>query len=124
MSSDSMTAMLYGITQCDSVKKARRWLENNNIDYEFYDFRKQGVNPVQLRAWVNNLGYEALVNKRSTTWRNLPDETKQNWDETLALYLMEEQPTLIKRPILETSTRTLLGFSDEQYQATFMPSDD
>ncbi len=106
---------MYGIKNCDTIKKARNYLENNNIDYEFQDFRKDGLNPVQLRSWIKELGWEALINKRSTTWRNLPDETKENMNETLALVVAEDQPTIIKRPVLELADKVLVGFSEKSY---------
>lgn len=109
--------ILYGIKNCDTVKKARKWLDEHEVKYDFHDFREDGLNPVQLRGWVGELGWEKLVNKRSTTWRNLPDETKTNMDEMLALAVMEDQPTLIKRPVLVTASQTLVGFSDKTYQA-------
>lgn len=109
--------VMYGINNCDTIKKARQWLENNDIHYEFIDFRKQGVNPVQLRSWVTKVGWEKLLNKRSTTWRNLPDETKQNIDETIATLVMEENPTIIKRPVLETANGLVVGFSEIDYQS-------
>jgi Spx/MgsR family transcriptional regulator len=108
--------LLYGIKNCDTVKKARKWLDEHEIPYEFHDFRDDGLNPVQLREWVSALGWETFVNKRSTTWRNLPDETKSNMDEMLALAVMEDQPTLIKRPVLVSHSKTLVGFSEKTYQ--------
>jgi len=111
--------IMYGIKNCDTIKKARKYLENNNIEYEFHDFREDGLNPVQLRSWLKELGWEKLINKRSTTWRNLPDETKQNMDETLAMVVAEEQPTIIKRPVLELSDQVLTGFSEKTYNALF-----
>lgn len=111
--------ILYGISNCDTVRKARKWLKEREIGYEFHDFRKDGLNPVQLRAWVMELGWETLVNKRGTTWRQLPEETRSNMDETLALAVMEDQPTLIKRPVLETAGQVIVGFSAEQYRQLF-----
>lgn len=111
--------ILYGISNCDTVKKAKKWLDANQIDYEFHDFRKDGVNPVQLRSWVRELGWQILLNKRSTTWRNLPEETKNTIDETLSLVIMEEQPTIIKRPVLETPSGCIVGFNEKNYQETF-----
>lgn len=108
--------ILYGISNCDTVRKARKWLDEREIAYEFHDFKKKSVNPVQLRAWVSEHGWETILNKRGTTWRKLPEETRENMDETLALVVMEEQTSIIKRPILETSTRTLVGFKPEVYQ--------
>ena len=111
--------ILYGIKNCDSIKKARNYLEAHDITYTFHDFRSDGVNQIQLRAWVNELGWEKLLNKRSTTWRNLPDETKQNIDEILALAVMEDQPTIIKRPVLEMANQVMVGFSEKQYDEAF-----
>jgi Spx/MgsR family transcriptional regulator len=108
--------IMYGITNCDTIKKARKWLEENDINYEFHDYRKQGINPVQLRSWVSEIGWEKLLNKRSTTWRNLPDETRQNIDKTLAILVMEDNPTIIKRPVLETANGLLVGFSENDYK--------
>lgn len=111
--------VIYGISNCDTVRKAKKWLEQHNIPYEFQDFRKDGLNPILLRKWVEDLGFEALVNKRSTTWRNLPQETKDNFNELLAIAVMEDQPTLIKRPILEFEDQRLVGFSDKTYSTAF-----
>ncbi|MCK5726827.1 MAG: ArsC family reductase [Thiotrichaceae bacterium] len=110
--------ILYGISNCDTVRKAKKWLDSQHINYEFHDFRQEGVNPIQLRHWVAELGWETLVNKRSTTWRNLPEESKKNIDETLSLVIMEEQPTLIKRPVLETPKGCMVGFNEAIYQET------
>ncbi|MEE9350962.1 MAG: ArsC family reductase [Thiotrichaceae bacterium] len=112
--------IMYGIKNCDTIKKARKWMEANHVEYDFHDYREQGVNPVQLRNWVGKLGWEVLLNKRSTTWRNLPDETKQNMDETLAIHVMEDQPTIIKRPVIETANELLVGFNEERYQQNFL----
>ena len=111
--------ILYGIKNCDTIKKARKYLESHNISYKFHDFREDGVNDIQLRAWVAELGWEKLINKRSTTWRNLPDETKENINELLALVVMEDQPTIIKRPVLEMSDQVVVGFSEKNYQTLF-----
>lgn len=111
--------IMYGIKNCDTIKKARKFLENNNIDYQFHDFRDDGLNPIQLRSWMKELSWEKLINKRSTTWRNLPDETKQNMDETLALVVAEDKPTIIKRPVLEMSEKVIVGFSEKNYQELF-----
>ncbi len=110
-----MAAILYGIKNCDTVKKARKFLDANQVDYSFHDFREDGLNPIQLSAWAAELGWESLLNKRSTTWRQLPDETKENINEMLALMVMEDQPTLIKRPVLELSDRVLVGFNEKTY---------
>jgi arsenate reductase len=111
--------IMYGIKNCDTIKKARKYLEAQQVDYQFHDVRSDGINQIQLQAWVNELGWEKLINKRSTTWRNLPDETKQNINELLALVVMEDQPTIIKRPVLEMSDRVMVGFSEKQYDDVF-----
>ena len=115
-----MAAVLYGIKNCDTVKKARKFLDANAVDYSFHDFREDGLNPIQLSAWAAELGWEALLNKRSTTWRQLPAETKDNINEVLALMVMEDQPTLIKRPVLELSDQVLVGFNEKTYTDIFV----
>lgn len=111
--------ILYGISNCDTVRKARKWLDERAIAYEFHDWRKDGLNPVQLRAWVDELGWENLINRRGTTWRNLPGATRENMNEVLALAVMEDQPSIIKRPLLELGSRRLLGFDAEQWKTLF-----
>ncbi len=115
-----MAAILYGIKNCDTVKKARKFLDANQVDYSFHDFREDGLNPIQLSAWAAELGWKSLLNKRSTTWRQLPDETKENINEMLALMVMEDQPTLIKRPVLELSDRVFVGFNEKTYTELFV----
>lgn len=110
---------MYGIKNCDTIKKARKYLQAHDIKYTFHDVRVDGVNEIQLRAWVSELGWEKLLNKRSTTWRNLPDETKQHMNELLALVVMEDQPTIIKRPVLEMANQVMVGFSEKQYDEAF-----
>lgn len=111
--------ILYGISNCDTVRKARQWLDERELAYEFHDWRKDGLNPVQLRAWVDELGWENLINRRGTTWRKLPEITRENMDETLALAVMEDQPSIIKRPLLEMGARRVLGFDAEQWKNLF-----
>jgi len=107
---------LYGIKNCDTVKKARRWLEDNNIDYQFHDFRQDGLDKKQLGGWVEQLGWETVLNKRSTTWRNLSDKEKEIQTNTQAVKLLAANPTLIKRPVLEKNKTLLIGFKEAEYK--------
>ncbi len=110
---------LYGIKNCDTVRKARRWLDEHGIDYRFHDLRDAGLDEARLRIWVEALGHEALLNKRSTSWRKLSDGDKTNLDEGKAMRLMLAQPTLVKRPVLEHGGAVHCGFSDTRYREIF-----
>lgn len=107
---------LYGIKNCDTVKKACRWLEEHNIAYQFHDFRQDGIDKKQLSHWVETLGWEAVVNKRSTTWRNLSDKDKAISNNTQAITLLSNNPTLIKRPVVENKKILLVGFKETEFQ--------
>ncbi len=111
--------ILYGIHNCDTVKKARAWLEERSITYTFHDFRKDGLNPIMLRNWVAEFGWQTLLNRKSTTWRNLPEETRLNMDEATAIAVMEDQPTIIKRPLLDLGSRHVVGFAPDTYRQLF-----
>lgn len=110
---------LFGISNCDTVRKARNWLKQNNIEHRFHDFRKEGLETEQIQVWVKNLGWEKLLNKRGTTWRQLPDTDKENLDQESAIKLMARHPTLIKRPVLEYDKKIDVGFSQQQFQQIF-----
>lgn len=115
-----MSITLYGIKNCDSVKKARRWLDEHAIEYRFHDFRTDGLERAQVDAWLEELGL-ALINKRSTSWKALDSETQSNLTqsnltETNAAELVLNQPTLIKRPLLDTGNHRHLGFKADEYQ--------
>lgn len=113
-----MDIHLYGIPNCDSVRKARQWLKAENIDYTFHDFKKEGVDPEQLTAWCANIGWEVLLNKRGMMWRKLNDEEKQAIDgEAAAIALMCHTPTIIKRPVLCFDEQVHVAFKADQYQA-------
>lgn len=108
--------ILYGISHCDTVKKAKGWLHNKHIDYQFHDYRKQGLSADLLESFETSLGWEKLLNKQSTSWRGLSDNQKSNISKQTALQYMLETPTLIKRPILDTGKKMIIGFKAENYQ--------
>ncbi|WP_062060567.1 ArsC family reductase [Cellvibrio sp. OA-2007] len=110
---------LYGIKNCDTVKKARTWLEQNKVDYHFHDFRADGLTDTQVKSWIAEIGLDTLVNKRSTTWKELDESTKTNFDETTAVAIISANPTLIKRPLLDTGTQKQVGFKDAEYTRIF-----
>lgn len=107
---------LYGIKNCDTVKKARRWLDDNDIEYQFHDFRQDGLDKKQLNGWVEKLGWESIVNKRSTTWRNLTDKEKEITTNAQAAKLLLANPTLIKRPVTQNNKILLVGFKEAEYK--------
>ena len=110
---------LYGIKNCDTVKKARKWLEAQGVDYTFHDFRVDGINVQQVQQWLQALGWEMLVNKRSTTWKQLDESTRKDMDAKLAAKTLLEHPTLIKRPLLDTGKQITVGFKEAEYQSIF-----
>ncbi|MCW7551403.1 ArsC family reductase [Endozoicomonas gorgoniicola] len=112
---------LYGIKNCDTIKKARRWLDDNDVKYHFHDYRKDGLTLQQLQGWTEELDWEQLLNKRGTTWRNLPEAQKQSINKDRALTLMVEYPAMIKRPLLDTGTEKHLGFKPDLYKQIFAP---
>lgn len=110
---------LYGISNCDTIKKAKKWLEKNGVDFQFHDFRKDGLDKKQLTQWCNELNWEILLNKRGNTWRNLPDDVKNTVNKTKAIKMMLEQPAIIKRPVLDLGKERIIGFSDSTYKNIF-----
>jgi arsenate reductase len=110
---------LYGIKNCDTVKKALKWLTTNDIEHELYDFKKQPLTAELLTGFVEQSDWSLLLNKRSTTFRNLPDEVKNNLTEEVMFNAVLEQPTLLKRPLLPYQDKLNLGFKAEQYQTLF-----
>lgn len=107
---------VYGIKNCDTVKKALKWLDSNNIAYQFHDLRRDGVTKSDLQQWTDTVGWEVLLNKRSTTWRQLDDKDKNNIDVNKAITLMMTNPTLIKRPVVTNGKTTLVGFKEADYK--------
>lgn len=114
------TITLYGIPNCDTVKKARTWLAAQQLDFTFHDFKKQGLERAAVEAWLQQLPWDVLVNKKGTTWRALSDERKASiTDAASALELMLENPSIIKRPVLDKDGKYSVAFSDAQYSAIF-----
>lgn len=112
-----MTTLVYGIKNCDTVKKTIKWLTDNGLSPKLHDYRVDGLNPDWLKQMADQFGWENLVNKRSTTWRSLDESIKQNLNKETALKVLNEQPTLIKRPIVIHADIALLGFDATEYQA-------
>lgn len=107
--------ILYGISNCDTIRKAKKWLSDNMVAYQFHDFRKDGLEADQLKLWIDALGWEMLLNKRGTTWRNLSQSDQADLDANKAAALMLKYPALIKRPVLVTADEIIVGFKPEEY---------
>lgn len=114
--------IMYGIKNCDTIKKAKTWLDNHQINVEFHDYRQQGLDISTLNTFSDALGWQLLLNTRGTTWRTLAAERKENMDQASALALMLEYPALIKRPVLVHQGRYLCGFSADTYTSFFQSS--
>jgi arsenate reductase len=106
---------IYGIRNCDTMKKAFAWLDARKVDYEFHDYKKDGVPAGKLKEWAGKAGWEKLVNSRGPTWRKIPEAEKENLDEARAIALLQKNSSAIKRPIVETGTALLIGFDPEDY---------
>ena len=112
-----MSITIYGIKNCDTMKKARAWLDKQGVDYEFHDYKIAGIDRERLERWSRKVGWETLLNRAGTTFRKLPDKDKQSIDEKKAVALMLAQPSLIKRPVLDLGGgRLLVGFKPDQYK--------
>ena len=111
-----MTTTIYGIRNCDTMKKARAWLDSHGIAYGFHDYRASGLERDRLKGWAQKVGWERLLNKASTTFKDLSDADKQGLDEKKATALMQVHPTLIKRPVLDVDGRITIGFKPESYE--------
>lgn len=112
-----MSTTLYGISNCDTVRKARRWLDAHHIEYRFHDVRKDGLDRKTLRGWIAELGWDSLLNRRGTTWRNLPGALRDGIDARLAENIMLAHPAIIRRPVLAHGGTLLLGFREAEYAA-------
>lgn len=110
---------LFGIKNCDTVRKARKWIENHQLSVHFHDFRDQGLRQEDLEFWCNSAGWETLLNRRSTRFRALSEADKTDIDQAKALALMLAYPTLIKRPVLVVDEQVLVGFNETDYRKVF-----
>ncbi len=115
-----MTVSIYGIKNCDTMKKARAWLDAHGVSYVFHDYKAEPPEPSRLQGWIDDLGWEAVLNRAGTTFRKLPDKAKSGLDAERAKALMLEQPSMIKRPMLEADGALLAGFSPAQYERLFL----
>ena len=107
---------MYGIRNCDTIKKARTWLEDRGVAYDFHDYKASGIDHARLQKWVSDAGWEKLLNRAGTTFKKLPDADKADIDEAKAIALMLAQPSMIKRPVLEAGNSLLIGFKPEIYE--------
>ncbi|MCJ8517986.1 Spx/MgsR family transcriptional regulator [Pseudorhizobium tarimense] len=114
-----MATTIYGIKNCDTIKKARTWLEERGIGYSFHDYKAVGIDRAHLDSWCDLAGWETLINRAGTTFRKLDDGVKADLDREKAIALMLEQPSMIKRPVLEADGTILVGFKPELYAAHF-----
>ncbi len=112
-----MTTTIYGIKACDTMKKARTWLDEHGVKYSFHDYKVSGIDREHLEAWCKKAGWETILNRAGTTFRKLPDDQKADLNERKAIALMLEQPSMIKRPVLEKGAKLLVGFKPAEYQA-------
>jgi arsenate reductase len=115
---DPMTR-IYGIKACDTMQKARAWLGDHGVAYDFHDYKSQGIDRARLEGWVGQVGWETLLNRSGTTFRKLPDADKAGLDQAKAIALMLAQPSMIKRPVIEADGGLLVGFKPEAYAARF-----
>lgn len=114
-----MTVTIYGIKNCDTMKKARTWLDAKGVAYRFHDYKAEGIDAASLTRFVDTLGWETVLNRAGTTFRALPDADKQNLDATKAITLMLAQPSMIKRPMLDRDGALTAGFKPEIYETLF-----
>ena len=110
---------IHGIRNCDTMKKARAWLEEHGVPYRFHDYKTDGIDRARLEDWAQEAGWERLLNRAGTTFRKLPEPERQDLDEARAVALMLAQPSMIKRPVLEAEGKLLVGFKAEEYARAF-----
>jgi len=117
LTASSKTLHLFGIKACDTMKKARTWLDEHGVSYEFHDYKTAGIDREHLTQWCNEHGWQVVLNRAGTTFRKLEDERKADLDQSKAIELMLAQPSMIKRPVLDLGDRTLIGFKPDSYSA-------
>jgi arsenate reductase (glutaredoxin) len=113
------TITIYGIKNCDTMKKARAWLDGHGVSYDFHDYKAAGIERGRLEGWAAKVGWESLLNRAGTTFRKLPDRDKEGLTQKKAIVLMIAQPSMIKRPVLDVGGKLLVGFKPEKYSETF-----
>ena len=114
-----MTVRLYGIKNCDTIKKAKKWLEGKHIEFQFHDFRVEGIDRKLIQSWLKQVDWQVLLITRGTTWRKLPEDKRQGINKPSAVKLMLEQPAIIKRPVLAVKNIFYVGFKDKDYEEIF-----
>ena len=114
-----MSITLYGIPNCDTVKKARVWLDGKGIAYTFHDYKKQGADPAKIASWIDQAGWEKVLNRAGTTFKKLPDADKEGLDAAKAVTVLAANPSAIKRPIVEHPGGLLVGFKEPEWEAAF-----
>ena len=110
---------IYGIKACDTMKKARTWLEQHGVDYSFHDYKAAGIDRAHLEAWIKAVGWEMVLNRAGTTFRKLPEADREGLNEAKAIKLMLAQPSMIKRPVLDVGGLLIVGFKPAEYEAAF-----
>jgi len=110
---------IYGIKNCDTMKRARAWLDGHKVQYAFHDYKASGIDKPTLEGWIGKVGWEVLLNRAGTTFKKLPDADKENVTERKAIALMLAQPSMIKRPVLEAKGKLTVGFQPETYKKLF-----
>jgi len=113
----SDSTKMYGIPNCDNIKKARKWMERNGVNYVFHDYKTSGITAEKLEHWLLNVDLDVLLNKRGTTFKKLPDVIRENVTEATAIPLMLQNPSMIKRPVLEHEGQIIVGFKSSEYEA-------
>jgi arsenate reductase len=116
---EKVMTTIHGIKACDTMKKARTWLEAHGVAYDFHDYKTQGLDAATLKVWVDQVGWEVLLNRSGTTFRALPPEKKDGRDAATAMALMLAQPSMVKRPVLDVNGKLIVGFKPEIYAKTF-----